>query len=282
MTTDGHELYVRRIARQSARYMRELLRENQELRDLATQLDAERLRLASEWESVGAITAENRELRAAVDRLGAEMRDALNQLRITQQQLVVYERQKADLTIKLQDLHSESRRHLEDYLEVEQQNTNLVNLYVAGYRLHSTLDRAEVLAGVQEIIVNLVGSEELAILELDEEGDSPRIVSKIGLDANTFELLPEQARARIVECLRTQEVWIAEAEQPGDSTLNACIPLTVDGRSIGAIVVFRLLQQKQGIEPLDRELFALLVTHAATALYCTSLHAARVSAMAVM
>ena len=181
MTTDGHESYVRRIARQNARYMRELLRENQELRDLATQLDAERLRLAGEWESVGAITAENRELRAAVDRLGAEMQDALSQLRSTQQQLVVYERQKAELAIRLQDLRSESRKHLEDYLEVEQQNTNLVNLYVAGYRLHSTLDRAEILAGVQEIIVNLVGSEELAILELDEETASPRIVSRLGL-----------------------------------------------------------------------------------------------------
>ena len=281
MTTDSNESYVRRIARQSARYMRDLLRENQELRDLATQLDAERLRLSGELESVAVVAAENRELRARVETLAADLNAALRQLSTTQQQLVVFERQKAELTIRLQDLRSESRRHLEDYLEVEQQNTNLVNLYVAGYRLHSTLDRAEVLAGLQEIIVNLVGSEELAILELDEQGGSPRIVNRIGLEASTFEHLPAEVRARIEDCLRTGQVWTAEG-QHAESTLTACIPLTVDGRAIGAIAVFRLLQQKQGIDPLDRELFGLLVTHAATALYCTSLHAARVNALAVM
>jgi hypothetical protein len=41
----------------------------------------------------------------------------------------------------------------------------------------------------------------------------------------------------------------------------------------GAIAIYRLLPQKSGFEEVDRELFELLATHAATALYCTSLHA---------
>jgi GAF domain-containing protein len=40
----------------------------------------------------------------------------------------------------------------------------------------------------------------------------------------------------------------------------------------GAIAIFRLLPQKVGLEEVDRELFELLATHAATALYCTQLH----------
>jgi hypothetical protein len=41
----------------------------------------------------------------------------------------------------------------------------------------------------------------------------------------------------------------------------------------GAIALFRLLPQKSGIEAVDRELFELLATHAATALHCARLHA---------
>ena len=39
------------------------------------------------------------------------------------------------------------------------------------------------------------------------------------------------------------------------------------------IAIFGLLPQKGGIEDLDRELFDLLATQAAFALYCTGLHA---------
>ncbi len=55
-----------------------------------------------------------------------------------------------------------------------------------------------------------------------------------------------------------------------DSGLTACVPLVLDGKLIGAIAVFRLLDQKQRrLAPLDFELFDLLATHAASALYCS-------------
>jgi GAF domain-containing protein len=54
------------------------------------------------------------------------------------------------------------------------------------------------------------------------------------------------------------------------SGLTACIPLVLDGHVIGAIAVFRLLDQKESkLAPLDFELFDLLATHAASALYCS-------------
>ncbi len=58
---------------------------------------------------------------------------------------------------------------------------------------------------------------------------------------------------------------------PEEPELTACVPLKLSGRVFGVIAVFRLLPQKAGLEPLDRELFDLLATHAATALYCASL-----------
>ena len=55
-----------------------------------------------------------------------------------------------------------------------------------------------------------------------------------------------------------------------NSGLTACVPLVLDSHVIGAIAVFRLLDQKESkLAPLDFELFDLLATHATSALYCS-------------
>src|SRR5882724_6618002 len=69
----------------------------------------------------------------------------------------------------LSEIQEESRKASARYVEVEQQNTNLANLYVASYQLHGTLNRQRVLDSIQEIVINLIGSEELAIWELNTE-----------------------------------------------------------------------------------------------------------------
>jgi GAF domain-containing protein len=50
-----------------------------------------------------------------------------------------------------------------------------------------------------------------------------------------------------------------------------CIPLTIKDDVIGAIVLFRLLQQKVSFAPVDFELFTLLAGHAATAIFSSRL-----------
>ena len=83
---------------------------------------------------------------------------------------------------------------------------------------------------------------------------------------------------RIGRAVQTGEIFVAEPAGASEGVtleerLTACIPLVLDGKVTGAIAIFRLLPQKAGIEDVDRELFDLLATHAATALYCTSVHA---------
>jgi hypothetical protein len=74
--------------------------------------------------------------------------------------------------------------------EVEQQNSNLANLYVASYRLHGTLDRGEVIAAIQEIIANLVGSEEAALFEIDPDKKELELVASFGLDREQCPSIP--------------------------------------------------------------------------------------------
>ena len=59
------------------------------------------------------------------------------------------------------------RDPLDRTLELEQLSTNLASLYVATHRIHSSLERADVLVAIEEVIVNLIGAEELAIFESD-------------------------------------------------------------------------------------------------------------------
>src|SRR5436305_12172105 len=75
-------------------------------------------------------------------------------------------------------------------MEVEQHNSDLTNLYVASNRLHERRDRREVLAAIQEIVINLVGSEELAVFEVSEDGASLELVDSFGVEKEKFARIP--------------------------------------------------------------------------------------------
>ena len=51
-----------------------------------------------------------------------------------------------------------------------------------------------------------------------------------------------------------------------------CIPLWIHDQPLGAIAVYRLLQQKDGFTAVDQELFTLLARHAATAICSARLY----------
>jgi nitrate/nitrite-specific signal transduction histidine kinase len=170
------------------------------------------------------------------------------------------------------ELETRNRDFAERYLEVEQQNTNLANLYVASYQLNGTLDRQRVVAAIQEIVINLIGSEELAIWELDPELDTLSLVGSFGINAREWAGVPLGSGIVGTVAHSGERFVVTETPvQPSgrEEHLTACIPLKLDEKVAGVIGIFRLLQQKEGLEPVDFELFDLLGSHAASALYCT-------------
>ena len=52
----------------------------------------------------------------------------------------------------------------------------------------------------------------------------------------------------------------------------AAIPLQMKDELIGAILIYRMLAQKETFSDVDRELFSLLAGHAATALFAARLY----------
>jgi GAF domain len=170
------------------------------------------------------------------------------------------------------ELDNRNREFADRFIEIEQQNTNLANLYVASYQLNGTLERDRIVAAIQEIVINLIGSEELGIWQIDDELDALNLIGSFGINAREWAGVP-LGSGIVGHVGNTGESYIAsesEARPVGrEQHLTACIPLKLDDKVIGVIGIFRLLQQKQGLEPLDFELFDLLCSHAATALFCT-------------
>ncbi len=232
-----HGLYVEHVLEDTLRYSSELLQENERLR----------LALAASEQETARQGEEADRLRRELARLG--------------------EREQS-LRRALGRVQADNQHFSERYREIEQENSNLANLYVASYRLHGTLDRAEVLQVLQEITANLIGSEEVAIFEVDASG-ALALISSTGVDADAYRTIAV-GEGPIGACAKSGERWVREGEAAADAPpLSACVPLKLDDRVIGAIALFRLLPQKPSFAPVDLELFDLLATHAATALYCS-------------
>jgi GAF domain-containing protein len=204
-------------------------------------------------------------------RLHAKVASLMNQnLRMHEELRATHEAMKQNLG-SMTDLAL--RQCLARYATVFQQNEDLVNLHVASARLHESAARHDVLVAIEEIVINLIGSEQIAVLEVAKGSDALTLVSSCGIDEERYEniRLGEGILGRVA---LTGEPWIAaiDHDDPGaheEPDLTACVPLKLYGRVVGVLAVFRLLGHKPSLAARDHQLLALVSTQAAPALYCT-------------
>lgn len=225
----GGRSYISKAREEQQQYVNSLLHENEKLRAIAAMLESDVLRAEEQHRAATA------ELQRLLDRF--------------------------------EEIACENKRFADEHQYIEQQSSNLANLYVASYQLHTSVEREGVLTAIQEIVINLIGSEQLAIYERNGDAEF-RLAASFGLDNDRIAAFVAGEYA--VEKLGEGHIF----SDPDDrETLTACVPLQVADRVIGAILVFRLLDHKPALQPVDHELFELLSVHASTALYCASLHA---------
>jgi hypothetical protein len=203
--------------------------------------------------------AENERLRAAVAGLESDKRHADEQCRVATAEL---ERLRAEL----EHVASENEQYVTRYRQIEIHNSNLANLYTASYQLHTAIDRVSVLAAIQEIIANLVGSEQVAVFEADSKG-AFTLTNAAGLDETRLSRFT-LGEGPIASQIRSGKIYVNPG--PGQDQITACIPLTLGVSILGAILIFRLLDHKTALQPIDHEIFDLLAVHASSALYCAT------------
>ena len=237
------------IFKKGAEFTQELLKENERLRYLLLQRDGNGQNAVSPSD----LAQENLRLLRRIEQL---------------------EREKEEILGRVKQVELENQDFAARYVDVEEENNNLANLYIASFQLHSTLDFQEVLQTITEIVINLIGAEEFAVMLLDEkEGVLAPVVAE-GLD------LADIPRVRPGEGLigrvaQTGESYFVDdplsyrhdAHQP-----MVCIPLKIKDSIIGVILVYKLLVQKGRFVQVDYELFSLLAGHAATAIFSSRLY----------
>lgn len=196
--------FISKAREEQQQYINSLLRENEKLRAIAAMLESDVVRAE---EQQRAATGELERLRA-----------------------------------KFEEISSENERFAEQYQHIEEQSSNLANLYVASYQLHTSVDRDAVLTTIQEIVINLVGSEQLAIYQCNANAEF-ELAATFGFDAS--ELLPVVTGEYAVEKLGEGHIFRDPANQ---QTLTACVPLQIENRVVGSILVFQLLEHKAALQ----------------------------------
>ncbi|MBI3995206.1 MAG: GAF domain-containing protein [Nitrospirae bacterium] len=193
-----------------------------------------------------------------------------------QEMLQKVQEEKQTLLDRFKEVEAENKDFATKYIEVEEENNNLANLYVASYQLHSTLDFNEVLRILQEIVINLVGSDRFAIMVLDEVTNELTAVASEGIEEKRMKKI-KLGEGIIGDVAKTGESYFepdVEGFKPAhEMDTLVCIPLKIKDRVIGVLAIFSLLEQKsKKLSRVDYELFSMLAGHAATAIFSSKLY----------
>ncbi len=234
--------FLQTFFKRGAQLTEELVGENRRLGDQISALEEENAALKTQLASDKAI----RDLLRKIDEL---------------------ERDKSRLLSSMHDQAEITTR----FTEVESELESFANLYVASYQLHSSLRPRTVMRNLKELLMQLVGVRSLGVYFVE---DAERRLVPIASEGVDLALLPpiplsdyttDDVTATVVErTYLTGVPHVAEGESLAPPA--ACIPLQLEDRAIGAIVVYTLLGHKKRFVTVDRELFKLLGAHAGGAL----------------
>lgn len=145
------------------------------------------------------------------------------------------------------DLLIAANRDLSSLLSASSQlSGELLRTIVAFRRLLEAPDSSATLRNIEEILVNIIGTEDFVVLVVTEQ-PAMRAVAGMG---------PALQRAKASPL--TQDALAAGSAR--------VVPLRIDERVVGAIVIDNLLPHRDAISGSDEQVLALLSSFAATAI----------------
>lgn len=232
------------------------------------------------------------QLRATLDRAGALVR-------VLEENLGVLSRataapagggeRVAELEQRLKSAETDVKELAGRLVDSEHQAGRLMNLYVATYQLHSTLDPDEVQQTIAEIASNLLGARSFVLLLAnDAPGEGCDVALAEGVEDDERWQGTYRGGDPVVDATLADGILriggttgaagraaAGSARPEGGGELVAAVPLRVQQQVVGALVVLRLLDHKPILRPEDRDLLDLLSAHAASALFAARLYAAK-------
>ena len=219
------------------------------------------------------------ELRSALDRAGELARALELNLREAAQRedpAGPADERVLELERRLATAESDVKELASRLVDSEHQGGRLMNLYVATYQLHATLDPAEVQATIAEIAINLLGAEQFVLLLRRDEGESYEIALLEGMYDGVLPLYDgETYKGGDPMVDQTLKDGVLRLGPTGESQALAAVPLRVQNEIVGALVLLKLLDHKPILRAEDRDLLDLLSAHAASAMFAARLFATK-------
>jgi hypothetical protein len=140
-------------------------------------------------------------------------------------------------------------------------------LYTANQTMLSAMGQQRVISALVEICSNLLGCEELAIVEVDHNTERVQLLASEGLASHQVDIIAQAARQLQSRIDPGSPHITSDEDGKADSRLgklgiSAVIPLWKDPGSSGALVLFQLLPQRSGFDEEDRKILQLLSIYA--------------------
>jgi hypothetical protein len=149
--------------------------------------------------------------------------------------------------------------------DAEEAKAHLTRMAVASALLHDSDEESESLHNLLDLLVNLIGTEQIGVWRLSAEGLELR--ASQGITTERWHRVPDD-QGPLGRAVARGEIVI-EADPP-DGGPTVCIPLLVGRRAVGVVAVFRLLPHRGRLGPRDADVFRMISQQAGFALCCSS------------
>jgi hypothetical protein len=143
----------------------------------------------------------------------------------------------------------------------EQRNGEAIKVIVALRRLMEAGTAEDALRSLEEILINVVGTEDFVVLAVNDDILVP--IAGIGSAVEHARQHPP-SRAVVLECLSHHQA-VASIRWHGED-VAAFVPLRIDSRIVGAIAIGNVLPHRGMINVYDDEVLRLLSKFAASAI----------------
>ena len=174
------------------------------------------------------------------------MSSTITELRILRNELLEAHRELTRLRIQNEQLMASNRDLSTLLVTTEGRSGELVKIIVAFRRLLEAQDSGTALRSVEEILINVIGTEDFAVL-LIGESDRLLVVGGMGPTLKRSELVPPSLGTL-------------------DATELKVIPLYILENLVGVIVIDHVLPHRDPLNANDDQVLTLLSRFAATAI----------------
>jgi hypothetical protein len=237
------DAFIEQFFKKGAQFTEELLGENKRLLERVAELEAENGKLRAHLASDAAI----RDLLSKIEEL---------------------EQEKQELISQSSGKEAPGDNYTHRFEEVEDELSNLANLYVATTQLYSAHTVRGLLRTLKELLGQFLGGAAFAVYLASDDRKELLAIASEGVNRAEIARLSTTAQ-RVGETFSKGELFFDREADTSKGTLErpaAVIPLKLDDIIIGVIVIFATLTQKTEFGRVDSELFKLLGDHAAPAL----------------